>query len=208
MENTVKRRDGHFSDGMWADYVRGVTGPDDAAGMRAHLEAGCAECERTVELLGRAASLQGELAVPEALTAQAKAIFAPRRASHSWVDALEQLAGELVWEAAPAWQLQGVRSSGEAGLRRVYRAGEYSVDLQIDRQGEADEIVGQIVNESDDNEQLEGILVEVFSAGQTVGETATNRFGEFILDYPAVKHPVLRLALRHRGQRIEVPLTN
>ena len=107
----------------------------------------------------------------------------------------------------PGWQPQGVRSGVETGQRLLYRAGSYTVDLNIEPQpGDLGEIVGQVANEQDRAEVLSDILVQVVATGQTLSETATNRFGEFIIEYPAAKNPVLRLVLRQRGQHIDVPL--
>ena len=60
--------------------------------------------------------------------------------------------------------------------------------------------------ERDRQENVEGIVVQVVCTGRTLGETSTNRFGEFVVEYPQGKAVILRLALRARGERIEVPL--
>jgi hypothetical protein len=206
----VRGREVHFRDELWSDFVRKVVTPADEAAMRAHLDAGCALCARTVEVLGAVARFGAEessFEVPEDVTARARALFEPRGAGNSWTEKLERKIAELIWVTQPGWQPQGVRSAGESGPRMLYRSGEYSVDLSIETQaGAPGEIVGQIANERDQDEDLGGILVQVVTTGRTLSETATNQFGEFIIEYPAAKHTVLRLALRHRGQRIDVPL--
>ena len=90
----------------------------------------------------------------------------------------------------------------------LFRAAEYAVYLKVEPLlgGEAAEIVGEIVNETEQRENLEGIPVQMVARGQTLSETATNRFGEFLLEYPIRKRTTLRFALKSRGQRIDVPL--
>jgi hypothetical protein len=68
------------------------------------------------------------------------------------------------------------------------------------------EIVGQIARESDPQESLEGLVVQVVLSRGTVCETATNRFGEFLIESAHEKKATLRLGLKHRGQRIDLPL--
>jgi hypothetical protein len=42
--------------------------------------------------------------------------------------------------------------------------------------------------------------------GRIFSESATNRFGEFLIGSPIRKNVTLRLALKDRGQRIDLPL--
>lgn len=202
--------DEHYTDELWSDFVRNALAPAAEEAMQAHLLAGCAPCAKTVELLGhvaRFATAEPARAVPPALTAAAIGLFQPATAGPSWAEKLQAIAASLVWEQHPELLPQGVRSATQAGQRLVYRAGDYSVDLNIERlPGEPGEIIGQISNELDGHEPLDGILVQVVSPGRTLVETATNRFGEFIIEYPAAKSALLRFVLGQKSQRIDLPL--
>lgn len=206
----MKRPGAHLTLELWSDFVRHAATPANDAAMRAHLDTGCGECRRTVELLrelARHGETEAACAVPPELTARVRAIFMAQPNANAWVEQLRQVVAELVWRPQPGWQVQGVRSTADTSRRLLYRAGDYSVDLQIEpRPGQPDEIVGQILNESDRTDDLEGILVQVVATGHTLGETATNRFGEFVVACPAGKRPMLRLALRRRQERIDLHL--
>ncbi len=199
----------HFSEGLWIDFVRRVTAPADAIAMSAHLASGCPRCCQAVEWLSVVAGVGATgaaQAVPPELVAIARALFVPRE---NWAEKLERLAATLIWQQQPGLLAQGVRSLAQAGQRVLYRAGDYSVDLNLEGMArEPGEIVGQITNEQDGLEMLDGVVVQVLSGGETLVETATNRFGEFIIEYPAAKKSMLRFALRHRGQRIDLPLVS
>lgn len=202
--------DEHYTDELWSDFVRKALAPPAEQAMQAHLLAGCSRCAQTVELLGhvaRFATAEPARAVPPELTAAAIRLFQPAPAGVSWAEKLQAIAASLVWEQHPELLPQGVRSAAQTGHRLVYRAGDYAVDLNIERPpGEPGEIIGQISNELDGQELLDGILVQVVAPGRTLVETATNRFGEFIIEYPVVKTALLRFVLGQKSQRIDLPL--
>ena len=205
----------HFSNEQWSDFVRGVADEVIRGEMHAHLESGCSACLATVQWLGdfaRAASVERELDVPARLVQQAREIFVTAPPRPRWVDTWEIIAFELVRQATLGLQPAGVRSTAAMPVnstdRMLFRAGDYSVDLQVESPGPLSdgEIVGQITNERD-NESLDGTAVEVVVAGRAVNETVTNRFGEFVIEWPLVQHAVLRFALTHRKRRIELPIS-
>jgi hypothetical protein len=90
----------------------------------------------------------------------------------------------------------------------IFQAADYAVYLKVEPLlgGEAAEIIGEIANERDREESMEGIPVQMVARGETIGESATNRFGEFFIEYPVRKHATLRFALKARGQRIDLRL--
>ena len=76
----------HFSLEQWTDFVRGVGEDGGRIAMAAHLDAGCARCAHTVDVLRRAANVlatEGQYQVPEYALRCARAIFSTRRASAS-----------------------------------------------------------------------------------------------------------------------------
>jgi hypothetical protein len=112
------------------------------------------------------------------------------------------------------WRLAGVRSGASDAVdpardRMLFRAGDYSIDLKLEAPagGEGGEIVGQLSCASPQPESVNGVLVQMVSGrGRTLGETTTNRFGEFFVDYAGQKNVTLRFALKARNQRIDLPL--
>ena len=101
-----------------------------------------------------------------------------------------------------------VEGAAPAGDRLLFRAGDYSVDLKLEPPSASDagEIIGQIANLEDHAANMDGVLVQMVVSGNTIGETSTNRFGEFLMEYPSKATATLRFALKHHGQRIDLPL--
>ena len=208
-------RGAHFSEGQWADFVRGVS-PEAVQGeMQSHLDSGCALCAVSVSWMRSLSAMAAaeRLDVPADVVRRARAIFAPPPANAGWMEELEALAAELISNVRLDWQPAGVRSvaaSAEAlgGSQLLYKAGDYTVDLRIEPPSAQDpgEIIGQIGNERNRQENLDGLVVQTVAAGRTLGETVTNRFGEFVIEYPRGKKAILRLALKQCRQRIDLSL--
>ena len=200
----------HFSAEKWSDFVRGVTPPRERDGMQAHLDSGCRQCRDEVawlEQVKEAAALDRTNDPPIELGASAHAIFqAPE--PKDWMDQLEQLAAELVFDSRNELQPAGVRSVETARVRLEYRAGAYSVDLQIEPLDASLDIVGQIAGVGGRTGDLDGAVVQIVAGGRTLAETLTNQFGEFIIEQPRNRNTVLRIFLKRFAQRIDLPLQN
>jgi hypothetical protein len=204
----------HFSDEQWADFVRGVAAEVVGRDMQVHLDSGCSVCRAAFQWLNifaRAALAEKEIEVPDRLVQEAREIFVASPARSHWTEAWEAISAELIQHVGLSWQPAGVRASAamaaSTGGRMLFRAGDYVVDLQLDppSSGSGGEIVGQIANDRV-QENLDGVIVEVIVPGRTVSETATNRFGEFVIEYSQNRNATLRFALAHRKQRIDLPL--
>ncbi len=199
----------HFSDESWMDFARGLASDLDRAAMRAHLDSGCESCAATVRLFRAvAAAVTSPTQVPDRLTAAAVALFQPRSEEPDWIEKLIPLPARLVFGHSLDWQPEGVRAAEPEGNRAVYLAGGYSVDLSMEVQesSERHEMVGQISQEGDAERKLGEVIVQVLASGKTVSETATNQFGEFMIELPSRNYAVLRFAMKHQGYRIDLPL--
>ena len=197
----------HFSDEHFCDFVRGLLPAADQVATQAHLDSGCESCAQTVGLFSSVSSAF-LTDVPADLTAAALALFEPSSNETDWIEKLTPLVPRLILGPGMGLQLAGIRAGDLTSARAVYRAGHYSVDLSLESPEAADrrEMVGQISDELDPKKTLDGVVVQVVSAGKTVSETATNRFGEFVIELPAKNRVVLRVALKQQGQRIDLPL--
>jgi hypothetical protein len=208
----------HFRDAQWADFVRGIGGEILEQEIRNHLDSGCEPCRVMASLIASVAETgkaDGSLQIPADVIASAKAIFQPVQTG--WMESLRTVVAELVTQIPLDWQPVGVRSlanvENAAGDRFLYRAGNYAVDLKVESPSSTDpgEIIGQIANDEDTSDNLAGVLVQMVvpgktTLGKTIGETSTNRFGEFLIAYPAHPKAMLRFALKRQGQRIDLPL--
>lgn len=214
-EKVKNSSEDHFSEPQWVDFVRGVSEDPVQAEMQGHLDSGCAVCKASVSWLRAVSSMAAaeRLEVPPDVVRRAGEVFAAPPAKAGWMDELEAIAAELISNVRLDWHPAGVRSvtaSEEAlgGSQLLYRAGDYTVDLRIEPPSAQDpgEIIGQIANERNRQENLDGLVVQMVVLESTLGETVTNRFGEFLIEYPRRKKAILRLALKHLGQRIDLSL--
>lgn len=203
----------HHSVGQWADFVRNLVAPAEAAVMREHLDS-CRECRATVqgfEALNEVAALDNRISIPPEVTRRARALFDIQSPKRDWLAALRKLTARLVSDSSVDPLPAGVRAgeaTGAGTVRQVtYRAGDYDVDLRLELAGDGgSEVVGQIVNRAGGRAQFEGSLVQVIAGGRTVGETETNQFGEFVLDRPVRPAGTLRISLRQAGFQVDLPL--
>jgi hypothetical protein len=202
----------HYTAGQWSDYVRRLGAGTEREQMRSHLESGCPQCRGTVawlENLVEMAGFEAKFEPPIEEVTQASGIFQPSE-SEGWKDRLQQIAAKLVLETPHDWQPAGVRSMAAQGVRLLFRAGDYSVDLKIEPSGAdgATEIIGQITNEVDPQEQLGGLAVQIVDRRRAVAETKTNQFGEFVIARPGRRKVILRISLERTAKRIDLLLQN
>ncbi len=176
--------------------------------MQEHLDSGCARCRNTVTWLTglvRTADADNRNDPPAELVREAYAVFRALE-PRDWVEKLRQLAAELVFDSRSDLQPAGVRAVETDRIRQRYHADGYSVDLQIETLEASFDIVGQITCDFEEKENLTGTIVQIVAGGQTVAETETNQFGEFIIEKPQNRHMTLRIAMKRSGKRIDLPL--
>ena len=201
----------HYNVAQWSDYVRRVGAEAERAGMRRHLESGCAKCHETVawlESVAELAAFDATIQIPNDVLLRAQAIFEPS-ASVRWTADLKQLVATLVAQASPEWQPAGLRSGAGTGIRTVYRAGEFSVNLQVEasgNEGTAD-IAGQIVHQGDPQAGADA-LVQIIAADQVLAHAEANQFGEFLFEQAPRRNAILRIAMKRFGVRIDLSLQN
>ncbi len=124
----------HYNEALWVDYVRGLVEPGLAREMQQHLAGGCRRCTALhTSLVAVEDTFQEDRVrpVPEALARMARAVFPPRRLF--WRELPRELA-TLVTGSLPQLHLQGVRASIDAARHFTFRAENYWVDMQVERQ--------------------------------------------------------------------------
>lgn len=90
----------------------------------------------------------------------------------------------LVFDSLARPAPTGVRSMETSNRQLLYRAGVYSIDLQISfpKQSGAD-LIGQILRESESRfESVAGLAIQMTRKGQKIYATITNEVGEFTLN--------------------------
>ena len=205
----------HYDIGEWADYVRNLVADARRGDMKRHLTGGCGECSSVVGFLRGvtevAATEQSYETATAPLAAAARKIFVSPAAGEErtgMLGALRALAAQLTFDSAAALYPSGVRGTRPMARQLMYQAGEYCVDLRLDREPNTTRVilVGQVANEKQPLLQLARLPVFVMSGKQIVSETASNEFGEFTLEF--LPRPNLRLCIQvtQGGVQIEVPL--
>lgn len=197
----------HFDNWQWADFVRGLGDASTRSMMQSHLSSGCAGCRKTADTLlavvGEARA-DAEYAPPEAVLRSAHAIYTiVRPETFSLVRLVARLVRDSAREPLPA----GLRSQDRLSRRALYEAGDYHVDLQLERQPASGLItlVGQLAA----RRQLASITdvpVWLMQRDSLVGNTTCNAFGEFQLEYEPRRNLRLFVPLREAGKRLEIAL--
>jgi len=149
-------------------------------------------------------------AVPENLVKAAKSVFPTRRAeaaSPEWLS-LPLLAARLVFDNMAGLAQAGARAASEHMVQAVYHAGDYAIEVQIEREPESAEmaVVGQVVNRDSSGVVLADVPVLLMARSKVVARTQSNRFGEFCL-VCRVQGLKLCMQIEEIGKRVEIPLT-
>jgi hypothetical protein len=202
----------HFEIAAWTDYAHGFSSPAEKELMERHLSEGCEPCCRLAQLITR---LQQETAadeaVPEHLVRAAKAVFrtgSPSTGSLSWT-ALPMLTARLILDGLASPGLAGARSAAAGEANFVYHAGDYQIDVQIERDPESDEmaVVGQVANRAQSGRPVSGIAVVLMARGKPIARAESNQFGEFCLVGRALQGLTLRLPLESDGKQVVIALS-
>jgi hypothetical protein len=203
----------HFDITQWTDFVRGLVPPSENDAMARHLAQECESCARLVALIERIKQeAAAEPVVPEALVLAAKAIFpahlAAGVATPDW-PLLPRLVAQLVQSSLTDLAPEGARTTSDATIQVMYHAGDYAIDLQVEREPDSSEVtlVGQIVNRAASGEPLADVPVWLMASKKRLAQSHTNRFGEFCLVAAAQRGLRLSIPIEVAGKQVEIPLT-
>jgi hypothetical protein len=197
----------HYSMENWVDFARGVVGAQEKTAMQSHLDTGCKQCSKALNLwqqVHQVARQQTALEPPETAVRQMKAAMAlhgPRRQM-----GVAAATAKLLFDSGLSPAAVGVRSSGSAARQLLFGVGTYRIDLRMEPQLDSDKVavIGQVLHSADPREGLGALPVALLKGRKVVAETITSNFGEFNLEcdfegrfHLRVKLPAeeLRLAL-------------
>jgi hypothetical protein len=202
----------HFEIASWTDYIHGFVPSAEREVMDRHLREGCEPCRRVAELIRRLqVETAAEEAVPEHLVRAAKAVFRSGGTSAARPDwmSLPLLTAQLALNSLSRPVLAGARSAAAGEAHIVYHAGDYQIDLQIERDPESDElaVVGQVANRAESGRPLAGVPVRLMARAKLIASGESNRFGEFCLVGRALKGLTLRIPLECDGKQVVIPLS-
>lgn len=175
----------HFSMEKWIDFARNVVGAPDKVAMQKHLETGCKQCSKTLELwkhVHQVARHESALEPPESAVRAMKGTFAihgPRRQRSG-----SRSIAALLFDSALSPAQAGVRSSSNTARQLLFGVGTYRIDLRMEPQLDSDKVavVGQVLHSTDPHEGLGALPVALIKGRKVVAETVTSQFGEFNLE--------------------------
>jgi hypothetical protein len=199
----------HFSEQPWADFVRGISGPEVGKDIKAHLGSGCLKCKTAHDAWSRVerlATKEGAYAPPENLVRLVKSGFASRDAQplRTWTLA------NLVFDSFAQPLMAGVRSGALNVWQVIYEAEGLTVDLRFGRraQSKAVHLVGQVFDKQEVRALQNNATVELSTEqDRMVATTDVSTLGEFHIEFEATEH--LWLSVKAVGRNpVRIPLTN
>jgi hypothetical protein len=175
----------HFSEQIWADFVRGVGASGTTQEIEGHLASGCPECKTAIALWGRLASLaakEGDYAPPEDLVRLVKLQFASKQAAEpeGWMIA------SMIFDSATQPLPMGVRSGVARTRQVVYEAEGLTVDVRFERKQHSNTIfaTGQVLDKEAPLCWLGNSAIVLWTdRGQMVTKTVANDYGEFQFEF-------------------------
>ncbi|MBI3650215.1 MAG: hypothetical protein HY231_04135 [Acidobacteria bacterium] len=154
--------------------------------IAAHLASGCARCAANQAWYAKfktiTASDDTQDAPPWVLRRAVKLFETPVSRRPRFAD-LGRVIAALVFDSVSRPALTGARSAAASDRQLLYRANDYSIDLQMAAVDESRAALsGQILREGEFKfESVAGLECHLVREGQKILSTMTNRFGEFAL---------------------------
>jgi hypothetical protein len=166
------------------DHLDGRLTGDADEPIRTHVAAGCYQCDRSRAFYEnvRAITANDDTTEPPSwVFKRALRIFDRPRAQGTIAYRAGRLVAALVFDSLRETALAGARSTAVESRQLLYRAEDFSIDLQIAslEQQRAD-VTGQLLREGElVFDSVAGLALNLISDGKTVLSTATNERGEF-----------------------------
>ena len=168
------------------DYLDGRLGVTDGSRIAQHLEEGCSSCGPTRQWYERTLSIvaaDDSCEPPPWVLKRALRIFDAQRERPRIFERIGRAVASLVFDSVALPALEGVRSTESANRQLLYRAGDYSIDLQI---GSADQmhadVAGQVLREREVSfDSVALCQVDLMRGEERLVTTATNQVGEFTI---------------------------
>ena len=168
------------------DYLDGQSSVEEANTVAAHLAAGCRECADNrawYEQVRAITSTDDSVEPPQWVLKRAFRIFETRQAGPRLKERIGQALARLIFDSSERPALAGVRSTGVASRQLLYRADDYSIDLQIaPAEHSHASLIGQVLKEGEAAfESVTGLQVRLARDGETISSAITDSLGEFTI---------------------------
>jgi hypothetical protein len=191
----------HFSDEVWADFVRGVGTLENAKQVEFHLTDRCPQCIASLALWQQVRS-QGErealYTAPQDLVRLAKSQFAAVQS----VELEPWAIATLVFDSIAQPLAVGVRGGAISARQVIYEAEGLTVDMRFERTPKSNTIAvaGQVLDREAPLCWLSNAAIVLLTEkGQMVTKTEANDFGEFQLEFEPQNQ--LRISVITQGRK-------
>jgi len=189
------------------DYFDNRLPEAKAADFSAHLTdcASCVETRDWYQQLRLVTASDDTVEAPLWVLKRAVRIFEARPALSRLAKRFGDIIASLVFDSFEGRALAGVRSTETANRQFLYRAEDYSIDLQITQSEPARaDLIGQVLRENDPTfESVSGLKLGVARGGKVLFSAVTDEMGEFKVS--GVEHGVYDLRVELSNGSITIP---
>ncbi|HST23625.1 MAG TPA: zf-HC2 domain-containing protein [Blastocatellia bacterium] len=166
------------------DYLDNRLTEAESAPVRSHLATDCQTCAETRAWYASVHAITASdesIEPPTWVVKRAVRIFETQHNRPRLVERIGQAVASLVFDSFARPAVSGVRSTETTNRQLLYRAGDYSIDLQVapSDQSRAD-LIGQVLREGETTfESVSGLRLEIARSGKPSYSTVTDAMGEF-----------------------------
>ena len=166
------------------DYLDGRLADQSAQSVAVHLDEGCKPCAANRQWFERVraiAASDDSLEPPLWVLQRALRLFDNQMARPRTLDRLGRLVATLIFDSLTPSTVAGVRLAQSSNRQLVYRADDYSIDLQIAAANPAAaDLMGQVLRQGEAGFQsVARLSLELIREKKIIGATSTNAVGEF-----------------------------
>lgn len=168
------------------EYCDGRLTDRDVQLLTAHLATGCQRCEADRQWYDRVraiAARDDSLAPPPWVLKRALKLFDRAQVRYEAIDNLGRIAASLIFDSLSQPSLAGTRSAQVSDRQLLYRAGRYSIDLQIGFSDRSTaELNGQLLREDESGfKSVAALSLDLIHKGERLHSTITSEVGEFTI---------------------------
>jgi hypothetical protein len=190
------------------DFVDKRLAEPEAARVAAHLATGCGLCDETTSWYERVrltADADDSTEPPSWVFKRAVRIFVTQPRSPRLVQRIGDAIASLIFDSFSRPALVGIRATETANRQLLYRANDYSIDLQVTAlEHSSADLTGQILKEGGEEfDSVCGLKLELARAGNVIASAVTNDIGEFKVS--GIEHGVYDLQVELSEGKITVP---
>ncbi len=166
------------------DYLDGHLSGALAEAVAAHLVSGCAQCAADRDWYERVsviAASDDSIEPPPWVLKRAVKLFETASRPSRFTERVSRIVASLIFDSLAGSALSGVRLTASADHQMLFRAGSFSIDLQIVSTGQQTaELSGQILKEGEFKfESVAGLEIALSGSEEGIRSTFTNDLGEF-----------------------------